>query len=141
MKRSRFFVLSMLIGSLFTAGALNLAHGAEVAKTVASAKTTAADQRVVLKVESISCGSCEARIREALKAEPGIAAVEVNLVERTVTVDYAKGLTDDKKIAERISKVGYPAKLLTLSAPTQPLKTPSASKGGCGGNCCGAQPG
>lgn len=141
MKRSKSFAFPLLIGSLLTLGALTIAYGAQAARTAAEARTATADQRVVLKVEAITCGSCEARIKEALSAEPGIAAVEVNLADRTVTVDYAKGVTDEKKIAGRISRAGYPAQLLTLSAPTEPLKAPSASKGGCGGNCCGAKPG
>lgn len=131
----------MLLGSLLASGGLNTAHGAQAASSATETRTATADQRAVLKVEAITCGSCEARIRKTLSAEPGITAVEVNLVDRIVTVDFAKGVTDEKKIAERISKIGYPAQLLTLIAPSEPLKVPSASKGGCGGNCCGTQPG
>lgn len=93
--------------------------------------------RVLLAVEGVSCGSCEAHIREALSVDPAVRAVSVDLGARTVTVEYTEGRTDPKALADRVTLAGYPARYLA-SGPQVP---PAATKGegsasGCGGSCC-----
>ncbi|MBI5443503.1 MAG: heavy-metal-associated domain-containing protein [Deltaproteobacteria bacterium] len=94
-------------------------------------------QRVLLQVEGLSCGSCEARVRKALTEKPGVRAVDVNLSQKTVTVEYEEGAADPKELADRITRLGYPARFLA-SGPGVPGPKRAEGKpaGGCGGDCC-----
>ncbi len=97
----------------------------------------AAVERLLLGVERVTCGSCEARIRAALDGRPGVRAVAVDLAQRTVTVEYAAGSDDPKALAEAVTAAGYPARFLTAGQAVAAPETGAARpRGGCGGNCC-----
>ncbi|MBI5016227.1 MAG: heavy-metal-associated domain-containing protein [Deltaproteobacteria bacterium] len=94
-------------------------------------------QRVLFHVDGISCGSCEGKIRKALKAKPGVVAVAVNLDERAVTVDYESGVADPKALAETITRAGFPARYVASGPEATTLpKTTDPKARGCGGRCC-----
>jgi copper chaperone CopZ len=95
-------------------------------------------QTLVLGVERMTCGSCEARIRAALEGRPGVRAVAVDLAGRTVAVEYAAGAGDPRALAEAVSRAGYPARFLGFGAmpASAGSGTGSGVGKGCGGGCC-----
>lgn len=96
---------------------------------------------LVLGVERVTCGSCEARIRSALEGLPGVRAVAVDLAARTVAVEHAPESSDPRALADAVTRVGYPARFLGYAAGPVPagarsgLGSGGAGKG-CGGGCC-----
>ncbi|MHB8764185.1 MAG: heavy-metal-associated domain-containing protein [Deferrisomatales bacterium] len=127
------------------AAAVALAAAAVVAVQATSetpagpaAAGSAAGERLVLSVESLRCGSCEARIREALQARPGVRAVAVDLTAKTVAVEYARGTQDPKALADAVTQLGYPARFAAsgTAAAAAPAGAPAPARTGCGGGCC-----
>jgi len=113
-----------------------LKSGAE-SPAAAQAESQEPTKRLLLGVEGVSCGSCEAHIRDALEARPGVRRVGIDLAARTVTVEYVAGQEDPKSLAEVITRAGYPARFLA-SGPSvaPPTGGQPAPRRGCGGNCC-----
>lgn len=94
-------------------------------------------ERLLLGVQGVTCGSCEARIRASLEARPAVRAVAVDLAQKTVTVEYAAGSDDPKALAEAVTAAGYPARFLAAGpAVTSAGPAVARPRGGCGGNCC-----
>jgi copper chaperone CopZ len=100
-----------------------------------------ATERVLLRVEGLSCGSCEQRVRDALTRRTGVKTVGVDVGGGTVAVDYARGAVDPKVLADTVTQLGYPARYLA-SGPAVPLPADSGAKpaGGCAGGCCSDAP-
>lgn len=98
-------------------------------------------QRVLFQADGISCGGCEAEITGALRANPAVRRVEVDLARRTVAVEYVDGAVDPKVLADTITGVGYPARLVA-SGPSVRFSGQGATRasGGCGGSCCSGPP-
>jgi copper chaperone len=53
-----------------------------------------AETHVVLNVPSVSCNHCKMAIEKAVSALGGVGKVDVDVAEKTVTVDF-----DDAKVA------------------------------------------
>ncbi|WP_025322428.1 heavy-metal-associated domain-containing protein [Deferrisoma camini] len=104
------------------------------------APAAAATDRVLFAVEGLSCGSCEGQVVKALQAQPGVRAVGVDLRAGRVVVEYEPAVVDAKRLADAVTRIGYPARYLA-SGPSVPLgQRGQAGDGGCGGSCCqGAQ--
>lgn len=64
-------------------------------------------QNIVLKVEGMSCGHCENRVKKAVGNLTGVSDVQVSLAEKTVTVSFDPTVTADIKIKETIEQAGY----------------------------------
>jgi len=111
-----------------------LAWAAERGGDPTTAAVDTAETRILLAVPSMTCGSCEGRIRAALDADPRVRGVTVDLGSRTVEVVYAADVADPKTLADAVTRAGYPARYLPPDAPR-----PAAPKArsGCGGGCCG----
>jgi Cu+-exporting ATPase len=93
--------------------------------------------RLLLDVPGVTCGSCEGRIREALEARPGVAAVAVDLARKTVTVEYVAGSDDPKALADAVTRSGYPARFRASGPAVAPARTAAERpRAGCGGDCC-----
>ncbi len=144
MKKAAPLIMAFIFGAIFAAGAFYWSLEAGSAQAASSAQTIAAsaakaDQRSIFKVDSISCYSCEARIKRALLGVQGVANVEVNIQDKTVAVDYQKSVTDEKKIADVITKAGYPAVFVSHAAPGEVKKSEASPRGrfGCGPCCDG----
>jgi copper ion binding protein len=60
-----------------------------------------------IPVEGMSCMSCVAAIKKAIKNTDGVTKVEVNLVERNVKVDYLTSKVTAQAIAQKINDLGY----------------------------------
>lgn len=60
----------------------------------------------LLKVQGMSCGHCEARVKNTLSEIDGVNQVIVNLEEGTVEVDYEDRVSLET-IKEAIDEAGY----------------------------------
>ncbi len=60
-----------------------------------------------IKVEGMSCGHCEMRVKKAIEAIEGIRKVEVNLRNKNVVVEYDERKANFEKIKAAIKEVGY----------------------------------
>lgn len=61
----------------------------------------------VFKVPGMSCGHCKAAIAQAVGRLAGVAAVEVDLAAKRVTVRYDPGFVTEDRIKEAIEDEGY----------------------------------
>jgi len=61
-------------------------------------------------IEGASCASCVAKIETAIKHLPGVTHAEMNLAQRTVSIE---GVVDEKKVQKAIEAIGYSAKPIT----------------------------
>ena len=61
-----------------------------------------------LDVPDISCDHCAHAIKQALAPQPGIAAVEVDVAGKRVTVEYDERLLPLARIEALLDEEGYP---------------------------------
>jgi copper chaperone len=64
-------------------------------------------EKIIIKVEGMSCEHCVNAITKALGVLPGIAKVEVDLATKNVTVEHDSNQTDLAKIKAEIEEQGY----------------------------------
>ena len=62
--------------------------------------------KMIVKVNNMSCNHCKNRVEETLKSIAGIENAEVNLDEKLANVEYF-GSIDEKEIEEKINGAGY----------------------------------
>ncbi|MDU3688139.1 MAG: heavy metal translocating P-type ATPase [Anaerococcus hydrogenalis] len=62
--------------------------------------------KIIVKVNNMSCNHCKNRVEETLKSIAGIENAEVNLDEKLANVEYF-GSIDEKEIEEKINDAGY----------------------------------
>jgi copper chaperone len=60
-----------------------------------------------IKVEGMSCGHCEMRVKKAVEAVEGVRKAEVNLQNKQVTVEFEEGKTNLEKVKAAVREVGY----------------------------------
>lgn len=102
------------------------------------------DSVVILQSKGVSCGSCAGRIENALLAEPGVAAVEVDVDSGRVIVAIESKSVPPQRVAGTVTGLGY-ASTVVETRPISEYKTQTAPKekpaqsGGCGG-CCDRKP-
>jgi mercuric ion binding protein len=72
-------------------------------------------ERVVIRVEGMSCATCEIAIRYALKSVNGVESVRVSAAAKTATVDYDPTKTNPEKLVAAINSTGYRATLPATS--------------------------
>lgn len=63
--------------------------------------------KVVLKVEGMSCGHCKAAVEKALGGQDGVKAVDVNLEEKKVEVEFIQDKVTIAQIKDIIENEGY----------------------------------
>jgi len=63
--------------------------------------------RETFSVPEISCGHCKSAIEGALRPVAGIHTAEVDVDERTVTVERDPGIADRSAVVEAIEGAGY----------------------------------
>lgn len=59
-------------------------------------------------IENLKCGGCANSIKTGLKKLSGVATVEVNKDESSVTVEYTEGGVSRADMTEALLKMGYP---------------------------------
>jgi len=58
-------------------------------------------------VTGMTCASCVLHVEKALKAEPGVEAVSVNLATNTAQVSWQQGRTDSQHLKQAVRNAGY----------------------------------
>ncbi len=69
-------------------------------------------KQVTLKVEGMTCASCPATVKAALKRLPGVVKVDVSFKEAKATVSYYEGKVTVEQMIKAIEDVGYYAGLI-----------------------------
>jgi copper chaperone len=60
-----------------------------------------------IKVEGMSCGHCQMRVKKAVEAVDGVQKAEVNLQNKQVVVEYDEGKANLEKLKAAIKEAGY----------------------------------
>ena len=95
------FFFGVAVGALLTmAAAQNQPYAAS---NEARAKT------VVIPVEGMTCASCAANVKRALKAIDGVFEAKIDLRQRSADVRFDEGFVSPGRLAETINKLGYKA--------------------------------
>ena len=68
-------------------------------------------ERVVIRVEGMSCVTCEVAVRTALKRVNGVASAYVSVGTKSATIDYDPTKTNPDQLVSAINSTGYPASL------------------------------
>lgn len=63
----------------------------------------------IIRVEGMTCNHCASNVTRVLMNLEGVSQVEVNLKEKTVSVDYNSALVSLVDIKNKINKLGYRA--------------------------------
>lgn len=132
---------SVVTAAVIAVIALVIGSGAVFALNSPTAK---ADSVVVLKAQGVTCGSCAGKIEKALRENPGVASVQVDVDVGRVTVAYDGKSVKPETLAENVTALGYGSSILQVVSAEEyksitgrtvaSLDTPKA--GGCGGGCC-----
>jgi copper chaperone CopZ len=72
--------------------------------------------QVTLTVPDISCGHCEATVKQALTPLPGVRAVRVDLPTRQVTVQYDEAQVDVERFKAALAEEEYPVAAVSRDA-------------------------
>jgi len=83
-------------------------------------------QTELLNVAGMTCGSCTAKVTQALRATAGVGDAKVSLSAGEATVQYDERLTSPDKLKSAVKDAGYEIGV-TEASPNRQAK-------GC---CCG----
>jgi copper chaperone len=64
-------------------------------------------EKIILNVEGMSCNHCVNSVKKAVEDIDGVITVDVNLDEKTVTVEYDQEKAKADYIKEAIEDEGY----------------------------------
>jgi len=78
--------------------------------------------RATFSVPTIHCAACVWLLERLWKLDPGVVRSEVDLLRRSVVVDYVPGATTLRAIAERLASVGYEPSITIEDAAAAPPK-------------------
>lgn len=73
------------------------------------AKDDKKEKSEVTFLVSMTCENCQKRIENNIAFEKGVTALNVNLPDKLVTIEYRKDKTSPEKLKEAIRKLGYTA--------------------------------
>jgi copper chaperone len=60
-----------------------------------------------IKVEGMSCGHCQMRVKKAVEAVEGVKSADVSLQNKEVVLEYDEGKTNLEKARAAIKEAGY----------------------------------
>ncbi len=63
------------------------------------------------EVEGMTCSACSAAVEKAVRRLDGVSDASVNLLSKSMVVEYDDGAVDTEKIKEAVSKAGYSAEV------------------------------
>jgi len=75
--------------------------------TTAQRQPNAATVDAQIPIAGMSCASCVARVEDALRHEPGVAAASVNLATERATVSFRPDATSLEALFKAIERAGY----------------------------------
>ena len=61
----------------------------------------------IIKVEGMSCGHCEMRVKKAVESVEGVQKAEVSLRNKQVDIEYDERKANLEKVKDAIREVGY----------------------------------
>jgi len=64
-------------------------------------------EKLILKVDGMSCEHCKNAITKAVSALPGVSSVDIDLDKKTVTVQHDPALATLEKIKSAITELDY----------------------------------
>lgn len=64
-------------------------------------------ETAVLKIEGMTCGHCQKRVADTLKALKGVKSAEVSLEDKTAEVQYIPNKIDVATMAKAVTDAGY----------------------------------
>lgn len=112
----RIAVLSGFLGKQKETVRLTFMVALRIALTMAAvqglsyaAPSETGSKTVVIPVEGMTCASCVAQVKRALKAVDGVVEVKVELEQRSARVRYIEGRVTPERLVEAINKSGYKA--------------------------------
>jgi Cu+-exporting ATPase len=73
--------------------------------------------RVTFRIPSIHCASCVWLLEQLWRFDPGVARAEVDLLRRSVQIDYRPAETTLRRLAEQVAALGYEPEI-TSEGPT-----------------------
>jgi Cu+-exporting ATPase len=109
--------------NLATESAALEGHGLDpqaLAHAVAAAGYSVPLQTVHLAIEGMTCATCVARLEKALRAVPGVTAVNVNLASESATTELVSGSASVRDLTAAVTAAGYSATLRTDSRTAAP---------------------
>jgi copper chaperone CopZ len=71
------------------------------------AEDVANDKLLLIKIEGMHCHKCEAAIRKALSANPGVHEVEVDFPSRQASVLFDPSAVAVKDLTQSVTGAGY----------------------------------
>ena len=63
--------------------------------------------RATLSIPAVHCASCVWLLERLWRLDPGVVGTEVDLLRRSIAVDYRPAVTTLRAIAERLASLGY----------------------------------
>ena len=100
----------------------------------ASAKDRKEEQKEKAKVTflvSMTCESCQKRIEDNIAFEKGVTGLNVDLPQKTVTIEYRKDKTSPDKLKAAISELGYTATPFKAGKPEKSNDTEKQHSQNC----------
>lgn len=64
-------------------------------------------EKQVILVGGMSCNHCKNAVEGAVKALPGVQSAQVNLADKTLTVEFDAGQTTLEQMKAAIAEEGY----------------------------------
>ena len=74
-----------------------------------SSKATAADSKVIIPVEGLSCASCSFAVRRAIKKMDGVKSIEPGPHEDEALITYDAAKVKPEQFVEAINGLGFKA--------------------------------
>jgi len=64
-------------------------------------------EKITLRVEGMSCGHCEAAVRDAIRKLPGVSSAAASHRQKEAVIEFDPALVSGARIAEAITEAGY----------------------------------
>jgi P-type Cu+ transporter len=71
----------------------------------------AAEARITIPVEGMTCAGCQANVQRALQKQPGVKDASVNLMMKSAAVTYDPAVIRPEALVDAIRETGYGAEL------------------------------
>jgi len=133
----KIIIFMVLVGFIVTSCSDNAVseRGAFYEGTSKNAVIDKTVNRTLMKVDNLSCGSCLATINEKLNTIEGVVGMGADLNRALVAVDHTKAI-ESGKIAEAITSIGYPAKVISVTEIDSRKAFADARSEQYRGGCC-----
>ena len=90
---------------------------------------------VVLRVNGMTCGSCEKHVGEALATVPGVSEVTVSRRTSSATITWATSVPDVNALIDAVLAAGYDASVARVAGEIEVPATPADAGRTCSCGC------